>query len=206
MTTDNEDIVVDGEGEETSPEVVLITDDFTLATINTETGEILGIEDAPDEDLDIIDIIDWVGMRRMKANAKLQGLRTEKAEWSAKLDKQFDPQIRHLERFVKYLDEFYTPMMRDYAKKALDGKKTKTLKVSFLELSFGTTRARVDIVDNDKAVAFCKKNKLAEAIKTTTSVLKSAIPAALRAKLTVDKQDKTGLFFYPGGEETFTIK
>ena len=202
---DDEKKVVDEEIEGEN-EIVIVTDDFTLATVNTETGEILGIEDAPDEDLDRLDIIDWVGMRRMKVNAKLQGLRAEKAEWYARVDKQYDSQIRHLERFVQYLDAAYTPMLREYAKKALDGKKTKTLKIGFLELSFGTTRARVDVVDNDKAVAYCKKNKLTAAIKVAESVLKSAIPESIKVKLTAVKQEQTGLFFYPGGEETFQIK
>ena len=187
-------------------EIAVMLDDFTLGIIDTDTGEIMGIQDAPDRDTDTLQLINWVGMRRTKANAKLQGLQAEKAEWIDRLGRQYDAQIRHLERFVQYLDTIYTPTLREYAKKALTGQKTKTLKIAFLELSFGTTRARVDVVDNDKAVTFCENNKLVEAIKLVKSVLKSAIPESIKIKLTADKQDETGLFAYPGGEETFSIK
>jgi phage host-nuclease inhibitor protein Gam len=206
MDRPRDDIVITREEYE-AKEIAIMQDDFTMALINTETGEILGVKDAPETDTDILGLIEWVGMRRMKTKAKLQGVQAEKAEWLARIEKQYDAELKHLDSFVKYLDYAYGGMLRDYARKALAGQtKTKTLKVAFLELSFGTTRARVDVVDNDKALAFCKKNKLMEAIKVAESVLKSAIPDSIKIKLTADKQEETGLFAYPGGEETFQIK
>lgn len=205
------DLEIDSGVSEVETEIVVMRDDFTMAITNTETGEIVGIEDAPSSDTaetsdDVRAVIEWVGMRRTKVNAKLQGLQAEKAEWTSRIDKQYAVQIRHLERFVQYLDTVYEPMLREYAKRALAGQKAKTLKIAFLELSFGTTRARTDVVDNDKAVAYCEKNKLTEVIKIAKSILKSAIPESIKIKLTADKQGETGIFFYPGGEETFTIK
>ena len=187
-------------------EIAVIRDDFTLAITDTETGEIVSIEDAPEQNTEISQIVNWVGNRRAGANAKLQGLQAEKAEWIDKVNRQYDARIKHLERFVQYLDTNYTSMLRDYAKTALEGKNTKTLKIAFLELSFGTTRARVDIIDNDKAVEFCERRRLLEAIKVVKSVLKSAIPDEIKLKLTADTQEETGIVYYPGGEETFTIR
>jgi len=186
--------------------IVRVTDDFTLAVINTETGEILSIEDAPGKDTDVQDIVDWISMRRSKATARLAGLQAEKADWIAKIDRKYDVGIRHLTSFIAYLDYTYKPLLEGYAKEALAGKKSKTLRIGFLELSFSTTRPRVDVIDVDKAVAYCKKAKLKTAIKVAESVLKSMIPEKIKVKLTADKQDETGLFFYPGGEDEFKIK
>ena len=184
--------------------IVKMTDEDTLAIIDTETGEILGVEDAPETTTDL-QFVEWFGNRRTRALAKKAGLEAEKAEWYSKIGRQYDGEIKCLDNFVEYLDKAYTPMLEYYAKVVLEGKKTKTLKLGFLELSFRTTRPRLDVVDNEKAVAFCEKFSLSNAIKIVKSVLKSEIPTDIKNNLVAEKQDETGLLFYAGGEEEFHI-
>jgi hypothetical protein len=201
--------------------ITTVLDDDLLATINPETGEVLGLVDAPLEDTAARDIVEWFAGRRNYAKARAAGLREEKAFHQARLDAQYDAQIKKYDNFCTYMEKCYAPICELYAKAKLEaaGWKSKTLKEFFMSFKFTSTRAKVEIVDMDKAVAHIRKlakdKKLPadvrktlaeEVIKTSESVLKSMLPEEVKVKLSSVDADTNGLYFYPGGDTEFKLE
>ncbi len=233
-------------------EIILILDGATnTVTVDQATGEVLAVEGAPEDTADIQEILKWVGDRRIFALAKAEGLRAERDVILKRINDQYNPQINHMENFAKWCIIRYFNQLRDFAARALVGKKTKTLKANLLVLKFGTTRERVDLLpglENDAlqyVEEFC-----ADAITIKKSIsktnLKAAVDDAVRRldalKAEIADIDETseefeadtemqesladlqaelarmeiladtakfkehGVYFYPGGEETFDIK
>ena len=217
------------------------TEDDTLAIVNPETGEIVGVEDAPkDTETTVLDSIEWMAGRRLYALSKAAGLKAEKALLQDRLDGQYDAQIRKFERFASYLVAAYAPICELYAKSALEGHKERTLKLFGLVFKFKKTRPKVEIVDEQRAVEVLEElvrfhthqaelllkrktkatdeklnQQIAEnkvlletyqrCINLKKSVYKTELPELLKEKLPAADADTNGMYFYPGGDEEFSI-
>lgn len=200
-------IVKDWMMEDDASVAILTTDGDTLAVVNEETGEVIGFADAPEASGDILNLITWVGDRRAAASARLTGIECEKAAYMDKISKQYDAKINRLRRIIAWMDKFYPSQFRQYASDALAGKKARSLKIGLLTLKFRTTKARVDVLDANKALGWLKEHKIFDAIVTKESVSKSGLPEAVKLQLVDEKLiEESGISFYPGGEEEFSIE
>jgi len=181
-------------------EIALVTDTETLVYMDPATGEVRDVADAPEETGDILQITDWVGNKLAYSKAKIGGLTAEREALLKRIHDQYDPQIRHYGEFGNWCLVRYSAQLREYGRRLLDGKAARSIRTGLLHLRFGTTRPRVDVVDEDRALAWCEE-KCPDAIQVRRSVLKSAIPEELKAEAS-----ENGFEFYPGGEETFKIE
>jgi hypothetical protein len=137
-------------------EELIVVDEETMTLINTETGEVVGVKDTPPEDAADVDLATWLGERRDWHKGKLSGLKAELASRMETLTRIYGPQINRHEASMKFLDFRYGPMLFDLAKRIIgDGKKRSTV-IGLLLLKIRTTRASIDVVDNDKAVGYFK--------------------------------------------------
>lgn len=194
----------------TDPVVVLARDDETMCMV-TESGEVLCFIDAPHAELERRNILEWVGERLARSIAREAGLRAEKQAWLDRINKIYDPQIRKQERVQHGLEWVYGPMAQMYfddiraEAAARNSTVPKSLKVGLLNLTYAADRARVDVVDDAKAIAFLEES-CPDAVKVTKSVAKSMIPADIKKTLTQENAAQTGIFAYPGGVPKFAMK
>lgn len=214
-------------------ESIVAGDTETIVTFDTRTGEVLEVAEAPDDTAALEDVLNWVGGRRAYALAKAHGLETERDELLEKIRKQFDPKINKLNRFADWTIMHYLSALKEYARRALTGNKSKTLKLGLLTLKFGSTRARVDILENQEAEALAYvKGLFLEAVAVKESIAKKTLRLMVaqaenyldlapeeREELKLSKEDaailearadrealvKNGINLYEGGEETFTV-
>lgn len=199
--------------EDNGPVEVVTMDDEVNALV-TASGEIVCFVDAPVSDLERRNILEWVGERREKANARIAGITAEKKHWLDKIDKMYNPQMNKQTRVIARLDYLYGPVGKAYldeaiasAEKAIKDGKTgtkipKSLKIGLLTLKYKTTKASVQIIDLAKAILWCRKNAK-DAIKE--EILKSVIPDAKKSKLTKEASEITGIYAYPGGDKEFVL-
>jgi len=222
-------------------EVAIITDGaVNMVTIDESTGEVLSVDGAPDDTADIEEIINWVGGRRAFAQAKAEGLKVERDLLLKRINDQYNPQINYYSRFADWTIMRYFNQLREFAARALVGKKTKTLKFNMLVLKFGVTRAKTEILEGqeDEALAYVK-TMCPEAIAVKENILKTELKAAVEAaqarmaalkeaydnaetsdEAAAIKKEYTalkkladvelfrehGVYFNPGGEETFKVE
>jgi hypothetical protein len=137
-------------------EELIVVDEETMTLINTETGEVVGVKDTPPEDAADVDLATWLGERRDWHKGRLSGIKAELASRVETLNRIYGPQINRHEASMKFLDFRYGPVLFDLARRIIgDGKKRSTA-VGLLLLKIRTTRASIDVVDNDKAVGYFK--------------------------------------------------
>lgn len=222
------------EVEETETVALLNDSSETIVTFDTETGEVLGVVDAPDDATDINDTVEWIGARRAYAVAKAQGLTAERDVLLAKINEQYNPKIKRLERFADWMVLTYYNRLKEFAARALTGQKTKTLKIAMLTMKFGKTRASTQILEGMEEVALQHVKMLVpDAIKVSESILKTELRNAVaqaegimdmteaeRKALKLPKGDllvikaradraallEHGINLYEGGEETFKVE
>lgn len=195
------------------PSLNVIYDDETMVTVDEETGEVLGVVGAPSDTANIKDIAEWLGEKLTWIEGRLAGLTAEKQTWLDKISKQYDPRIKHFQRFKDYLINLYKPIFDTYARTAIfneDGSlrtRSKSVKIGLLKFGFTTTRPRTDVLHQDEAVdlirreiAWLQQNgdkeraqQLKDAIKVTRSLLKSNIP--LNHLIGVDDPEDQKLFW-----------
>lgn len=190
------------------PVTILAYDEEELAFISP-SGEIVGFANAPRADLERRNILEWVGERITTAQARKAGIMAEKDVWQRKIDRQYNPSINKQSRIEARLKALYEPVGKAYLDELIANYKGKTplrsAKVGLLMLQYGKTSARVDIVDEEAAIKTAEK-EFPEAIKTVKSILKSQIPADKKKTFTEDQKNKSGIFWYPGGEDEFNLK
>lgn len=188
------------------PEITIVTTDDEELCLVTEDGEVLGFADAPRDDIDRRNILEWVGERITTSQARQAGTEAEKNFWLAKIGRQFDPKINKQKRIQARLEYLYTPVGQAYLDELRANNKSKTpinsVKIGLLTLSYSTTRASTTVEDDTLALKFCEKN-CPEAVKTVKSILVSQIPELTKPKL---DRVTTGIYFYPGGEKKFGLK
>jgi hypothetical protein len=198
------------------------------------------VDGAPDDSADIEEIINWVGGRRAFAQAKASGLIVERDALLKRINDQYNPQINYYTRFADWTITRYFNQLREFAARALVGKKSKTLKFNLLVMKFSSTRAKTEILEGqeDAALAYVKE-LCPDAVAVKESILKTELKAAVEAAqrrraalkeayenaetqeeaaeikkeydslkaLADTKQFKeNGIFFNPGGEETFKVE
>ena len=163
------------------------------------TGEIT-LQEEPDPD--VAAVIDWLGPKRAHATARLAGLEAEKAAWLAKVAAQYDARIQRQRHFIDYLDWRFGALLRAHAARLLEGRKERTVRAGLLTLAFRRTQPRVIVEDEARAVEWLTAAGLTEAVKTTRTVLKSAIPPGVRATVTLES---AGMIYVPA-EDEFEIK
>jgi len=178
--------------------VAIVTDSENTAIVDRETGEILEVMGAPEDTVEIEEIATWVGQKRAYALAKLEGLEAEKKALIARIDDQYDPQIKRYDRFAEWCKIRYFDRLRGYACQLLEGQKARSVKIHLLTLAFRKTRPKTSVVDADAALAWAEA-RCPEAV--TKSLLVSMVPVEL-----LDEALEHGFAFYPGGEDKFEIK
>lgn len=196
---------VDENGEDAESVSVLAKDDDELMLV-TDSGFIVSFIDAPSNDVEVRNILEWVGERMTRAAARHTGLMAEKQVWLDRINKQYDPLINKQSRIQERLRHLYTPLAQSYldemvaAAKKKGSKAIRSVKVGLLTCAYTLTRESLSVVNEILAIAYCTK-KFPEAIKK--SILVSLIPESVRGKLDVEK---TGLSFDPGGKDKFSLK
>lgn len=192
------------------PVVVLARDDETM-TVATESGVVVGFIDAPLANLERRNILEWVGERLARAQARERGLAAEKQFWLDKISKIYDPQINKQRRIQDSLDWAYAPMgqlyLDDIREQAAAKELTlpKSVKVGLLTLAYAADRARIEIVCESDAVSWLESN-FPEAVKVKKEIGKSLLTAEVKRQLTEDQATVTGLYAYPGGTPQFSMK
>lgn len=199
-------------------DAIVIISDGSLVRVDVNTGEVLGFEDAPPENMAMDEVVGWFAGKFNLLNGKKSGLETEREYHLDRINTQYDPDIKRLDNSIKWLVASYENMCRGYAKNALMGK-GKTVKVQGVKFSFRAAQPKTEILDQSKAVAFMMRIGVPEAVKTVTTVLTSLIPEEVkvrldgtRKKIRLDGQaisvnpEETGIKFTPAGEDTFSIK
>ena len=202
--------------EEADSMCLSLYDDELMATVDMETGEVLEVSDAPMNTQDIVGVAKWLGEKLTWAQAKQVELEAGKKFWLDKVDKMYNPSINKFSRLQQYLINMYTPMMEVYARECIfnpDGTKrgkSSSLKIDLLNLKFNVTRPRVDIIDQEAAIKLLREEialakdegrdeiakQLADSIKVTRTILKSAIPKDI--EIEVDPEDHS--LFYDNDE------
>lgn len=194
--------------ESAEPVTIMEYDEDELAFISP-SGEIIGFANAPRADLERRNILEWVGERLTTAQARKAGIVAEKDVWQRKIDKQYNPQINKQARIEARLNALYEPVGQAYLDEIIANFKGKTkprsVKVGLLALQYTKTSARVDIVDEEKAITWAEK-ECPGAIKTEKSIIKKEIPVEKKKALDEKQKDKSGIFCYPGGEDKFAMK
>lgn len=186
--------------------VEILSSDTDELCLVTSSGEILGFVDAPRDDIDRRNILEWVGERITRSQASAAGLVSERDYWLNKINSQFNPSINKQTRIQTRLEYLYTPVGQAYLDELRAKNKSKkeinSVKIGLLTCSYSTTRASTTVEDESAAIIFCEKN-FPDAVKTVKSILVSVIPDLAKPKL---DRKATGLFFYPGGEKKFGLK
>lgn len=192
-----------------SPTCNVVSRDDDELVLVTDSGEIIGFLNAPHAEMERRNILEWVGERLTTSQAKQAGIEAEKQFWLAKIDKQYNPQINKQIRIQKQLRYMYEPTAKGYMDDMVAAHKGKTplrsLKIGMLLLQLTTTKARVDVLDEPKAIAWAEE-KCPDAVKTEKSIGKSLIPDAVKKTLTKEQAAESGIFWYPGGEDKFEVK
>jgi hypothetical protein len=137
-------------------EEIIVADEDTMTLIDMATGEVKGVMDTPPEDASAIDIATWVGDRRDWHRGKLAGLRAEKQSRIDAINNAYDSQMKRHEGTIKWLEYTYKPMLFDLARKLIGEAKKRSTVVGLLILKIKSTRASLDVVDNDAAVAYLR--------------------------------------------------
>lgn len=199
-------IVANSEIEEEYEAEIIKIDEEELIVTNSD-GEILAFLDAPSHDtIDREKLLEWVGEKMTAAKARQAGHEAEKQVWIDTINDRFDWKIRQEKQKVSGLTYMYTPFAQQYMDdiRKKSKKIIKTLTVGLLKLTYRAVSASIDVVDEAKAIEWCEKVELFDAIKK--SLLKTPIKNSEHIEVIKKDPVETGLFYNPGGEEKFEIK
>lgn len=187
-------------------EELVIVDEESMALVNIITGEIMGYQEIPPENLPDMDIARWIGERRSYHKGRAAALRAEKQVWQDVIDKRFDSRIKRHDSALTWFENTYHNMLLGLAKQLIGDGKKRSAAVGLLLLKFQKTRAKTEVLDEEKAIAYLKLAGLTDAIKVKESILVSMIPDDLKAKLVKEKnQEKVGIAFRPGGDDELKL-
>lgn len=183
-TTDPEPDAWEPEAEEegSGPMIVALGDDIDGVTLllDNQTGEILGEVGAPNpSESSAEEIAAYVGDRRTRSLARLEGLQARRQAHLDRIAAQFDGAIKREEQYIRYLESAH----RDALKAVWDrytkgGTISRQCKKFLMTLKMRKTRAKVEVTDKTTAIQFLKLC-CPSAVKMTESVLVSQIPPSL---------------------------
>lgn len=151
----------------------LIFSDHQLLLVD-ENGEVIGMPDAPGEDSDIEDILNFISRRRPAAQAKLEGLQAEKDALIERINAQYDPLINQQKGVLNWFTARYGDILQNFTRRQLEGSSKRSLKYGLLKLGFRRIPPSIVITDDEQAVTWAEDH-YPDAIKST--ILKSRIPA-----------------------------
>ncbi len=140
--------------------------------IDAETGEVVGLAGVK-EDFTVTDekSADWVLERLMDSETQVARLNIKiKA-----LTENIQNQIKAEERKQNFLKFKFGPALEHFARVALEGKKTKSLSLTFGKLSLRTVKGGLRVADAEKALEWANKEGFDDAIKTVESFQISAL-------------------------------
>ena len=185
------------------PTEMIITDAETMTLIDTTTGTVVGYAATPPDEVDTIKLAEWIGEHVTQHAAAAAGLRSEKQLWIDTINARFDSRIKAHEGAVAFLKEHWYDRLFELAKTLIGDGKKRSVACGLLKLSLSKSREKVEIIDNENAVEWCKQNA-PEAVKVTESVLVSQIPDALKDCLhdSIFDGDGTGMVYHPAGATT----
>lgn len=167
---------------------VIIQDGYK---VDADTGEILGLA----EPFQVHDVksAEWVMQKMHEAEAQAKAYEAQAADILANLCK--------LTKFhrskAEWLKTCYGSQIEEVAKANLP-KGKKTWSSLFGSVAFRTTKARLDIVNEDRAIAWALLHE-PDSVKVTRTLLKGYLPVEAY------DTEKTGLVLVPEGESV-TIK
>lgn len=154
---------------------------------DVETGEVLGLaEPRPAFTVDSIEAADWVLERRSEIDAAIAAVDLRIKALTANLQSQRASLLRRL----SYLDFRFSPSLTAFARKELEGRKERTLQLTYGKVAFRKTPGSTVIIDMPAAVRFVREWN-PNAVKVVETVaLKSVLDANDSAyEATGDYQD-----------------
>ena len=162
--------------------VAVAGDDGVFLVLDTETGEVIGVPDAPitadGKAMSKADV-EWYADRRTRAQVRLAGLEAGKARelllWRENIDRMYAQRLKQEVSLLSWLDRQYLPGLEQYTARALVGAKTKSILIGAVKLFFKLTSPGVDVVDEPVALAWLKAHA-PEAIAVKETVAKLKLP------------------------------
>lgn len=154
--------------------------------IDPETGEVLGMASLPKPEFRVEDAesADWVLKKICDAESEAARIKMVLASVQERLETEIKAQLRR----VEYLKYRFGPDLEHFAKENLP-KGKKTWKGVWGEVSFRSTKSRLDIVDEEKAIAWAKSDAALEvAVKVTEKLNKSELPQEVVGRLLDDPE------------------
>lgn len=143
-----------------------------------DTGEVLEIDRKPDFQIVDDESAEWVLERFMNAELDKARIQAKRKALIENLDKQ----EADADRRIAGLHWRFGSDLEHYAATALEGQKTKTLKLAYGSLSFRSVKGGLRVNDKSAALVWAK-GFCPEAIKTTEEFQISLLPDDKRAEL-----------------------
>lgn len=139
--------------------------------IDAETGEVLGVVGAEERFTpDTLDKAEWVLEKMQKADAEKTALLLRRDAITANIDAE----IRKMQNKRDYLDARFGPDLSEFAKRSLEGGKSKTLTTPYGKMSFRLVPSRLSVIDEQKALEWADAH-CPQAVKITKKLLPSAL-------------------------------
>ena len=172
------------------PEIVILEDG---AMLNLATGEIVGYQDAPPlrEEFTIVpaeeetlqatrdretaqkalDLLvkeeaTWAVERHAFANARKIGIEAEMNLLIAGIKERYETMVKEQEHKLSYLERTYGPVMEQYAKAELVGKKEKSIKLPYGTIGYRSSAGSTEVSDPKRA-AFTLLQQTPKAVKVS---------------------------------------
>lgn len=148
------------------------------------TGEVL--DTIPDE-LDL-KWAEQATQRLALVQAEMHGIGEARRIALAAVEANFAPAFNAAARKAQWLETVYTDALRDLAKENLP-KDKRTLTLPFAKLMFRTVKGAFEVLEDDteKLAMYLHSKGAGDAVKMTTSILKSNIPEEVRADMITDQ-------------------
>jgi hypothetical protein len=186
---------------ETIPTLFAVGTDHLL--VNGETGEVIGIPDAPPAVIeDTESILGWYGPRRRRIEAKRDGLTAERDALLKQIREHYDPLIKEQESALKWLALRYEGILRAYATGVVGQlEKAKSFKRHLVTLGFRTKTEHFEVKDEAAAIDWAREN-CPEAVKVKESFLVSQLTDEAKILLRQDAA-ASGIEPIPAHEEFY---
>lgn len=178
---------------------LIVVDEESMTLINTVTGEVVGYSETPPGEVDDIWLAEWIGEKVAGHNAAAAGLKAEKQVWIDTINARFDGRIKSHENAATFLRAHWHDRLLGLAKRLIGDGKKRSVACGLLLLRLKKSSAKMEIVDAEQAVTWCKFG-YPDALKTVTTVLVSKIDPVILVQAEEALGKKSGMVFHPAGE------
>lgn len=167
--------------------------------VDAETGEVVGLE-KPEFTVTDESSAEWVLERIMEAelDAYREGMKLRA------LSENVQIKINRANARAEWLRARFATELEEFARKKVEGSKSKTWSSPFGKLSFRTVKGGLRVLDKDLALAVAKSRGYTEAIKVTEEFQISKLSDMDRAYL--EESCDGQAFIVKPDEEKFDIK